>query len=183
MESTSIEVRRQAQELGRFSAEEIHTLLDAAFLLPTDEFKFAGESNWAKLSTFSCLGPTSSLATRIRTAVAKATRPASQFLGDVSARTGKLAESQKDALLQVSQRVLVDYLPQLREKTLGELSTWQRSTSSALGDEVFLRKLFGAVYDTIPKPIYRFVSEEQFVGFCFKHRQRLLGATGGKIQE
>jgi len=180
MESPSIEVRRQTQELGTFSSDEIHTLLDAEFLLATDEFKFAGESNWAKLSTFAGLTPARSFASRIRTAVAKATKPASQFLGEVSAKTGQLAETQKDALMQVSQRVLLDYLPQLREKTLGQLSTWQRSTSSALSDEVFLRKLFGAVYDTIPKPIYRFVSEEQFVSFCFKHRQRLLGATGKK---
>jgi hypothetical protein len=49
-----------------------------------------------------------------------------------------------------------------------------KSTSTALRDEVFLRKLFGAVYDTLPKPIYRFVSEEAFLTFCFKHQRRLL---------
>ena len=49
-------------------------------------------------------------------------------------------------------------------------------TGVALRDDELLRKVFGAVYDTLPKPVRRFVGEETFIEFCFKHRQRLLGS-------
>jgi hypothetical protein len=72
-------------------------------------------------------------------------------------------------------RMLNDYLPRLRERAVTGLQALQRPVESALRDEVFLRKLFGAVYDSLPRPVLRFVNEPQFIEFCLKHRQKLLG--------
>jgi hypothetical protein len=38
-----------------------------------------------------------------------------------------------------------------------------------------MRKTFGAVYDCLPKPVYRFVSEAAFIEFCMARRRKLLG--------
>jgi hypothetical protein len=54
------------------------------------------------------------------------------------------------------------------------LARTSRTTQAALKDEEFLRKLFGAVYDCLPKPAKRFVSEPAFLEFCFKHQRKLL---------
>ena len=35
-------------------------------------------------------------------------------------------------------------------------------------------KVFGAAYDCLPKPVSRFVPEQQFIAFCMKHRAQLL---------
>jgi len=45
---------------------------------------------------------------------------------------------------------------------------------AALEDEIFLRKLFGAFYDCLPKAVYRFVSEHAFIDYCLRHRRKLL---------
>jgi hypothetical protein len=37
-----------------------------------------------------------------------------------------------------------------------------------------MRKLFGATYDCLPKPVYRFVSEQAFIEFCMERRRELL---------
>jgi hypothetical protein len=46
---------------------------------------------------------------------------------------------------------------------------------AAMRDDEFMRKLFGATYDCLPKPVYRFVKEEAFIQFCMERRGKLLG--------
>ena len=85
--------------------------------------------------------------------------------------------AQRDGLIAAKERVLEDYVPKLQGTVNRVLTESSRSVDSALQDDVFLRKLFGAVYDLLPRPVCRFVGEEDFIKFCFQHRQRLLRAN------
>jgi hypothetical protein len=173
-----VELQRDGQSLGPLPAREVQALLEARFLLPTDEFRMPGQTGWKPLAQFEESPPTSqtSLAERIKGAVAKATKPAGQFIGQVSIKTAELRNAQNAAISKATQKVLTDYLPSLQEMTVANLSRLQRAGNTALRDEEFLRKLFGAIYDSLPRPVYRFVTEQQFIDFCLRHRQRLLGA-------
>jgi hypothetical protein len=46
-----------------------------------------------------------------------------------------------------------------------------------------MRKLFGAAYDCLPRPVQRFVGEEKFVNFCMQRRQKLLQAPDSTAGE
>lgn len=178
MTQSHVELQRNGQPLGSLPVAEVQALVEARFLLPTDEFRMAGQLDWKALAEFDEKPPGSptSLADRIKAAVAKATKPASQFIGQVATKTTELRNAPHAALSQATQKVLVDYLPSLQEMTRANLSRVQHAGNSALRDEEFLRKLFGAIYDSLPRPIYRFVTEPQFIDFCLRHRRRLLGA-------
>lgn len=92
-----------------------------------------------------------------------------------TAKASSAANRKKSEMSVVVDRMLEDYLPHLTGLVTGALKKTMRSAETALHDEVFLRKLFGAVYDVIPKPIRRFVGEEMFIEFCLRHKQKLLG--------
>lgn len=92
-----------------------------------------------------------------------------------TAKASSAASRKKSEMTVAANRMLEDYLPRLSGLVTGALKKTMRSAETALHDEVFLRKLFGAVYDVIPKPIRRFVNEEMFIGFCLQHKQKLLG--------
>jgi hypothetical protein len=86
-----------------------------------------------------------------------------------------LAQAPRQIVPDVASRLLDDFGPRLRELTQSQLK--ERvvdSTSKALRDEAFLRKMFGAIYDCLPKPIHRFVGEEAFVAYCLRNRRRFL---------
>ncbi|MBI3415609.1 MAG: hypothetical protein HY043_09875 [Verrucomicrobia bacterium] len=76
-----------------------------------------------------------------------------------------------------SNRMLEDFIPALRSLVGTALAKSSQTVEAALRDEALLRKVFGAVYDLLPKPVRRFVSEEVFVEFCLGHRQRLLNKS------
>jgi hypothetical protein len=71
-------------------------------------------------------------------------------------------------------------MPQIRK-----LVTQQMVKSSvtrvrtAVHDNEFMRKVFGATYDCLPKPVHRFVTETAFIEYCTKHRQKILGVHPG----
>lgn len=74
----------------------------------------------------------------------------------------------------VTTMVLEDYLPSIREYVVAAVKQSSRSVGTILRDESFMRKVFGAVYDMLPKPVRRFVSEQDFIAFCLEHQQSLL---------
>lgn len=178
MTQLQVELQRDGQPLGTLPTGEIQALLETRFLRPTDEFRMLGTTAWKALAQFAeqPSAALASLAERIKGAVAKATKPAGQLIGHVSAKTTGLKNAPRAVLSKATQKVLSDYLPQLREMTLENLTRLQRAGHTALRDEEFLRKLFGAIYDSLPRPVYRFVTEQQFINFCLRHRRRLLGA-------
>lgn len=178
MTQAHVELQRDGQPLGSLPVGELQTLLEARFLRPTDEFRMSGQTDWKALAQFQKmpLASPTNLAERIKGAVAKATKPTGQFIDRVTMKTAEWKNAQRAAISKATQTVLDDYLPSLQEMTLANLSRLQCAGHTAMRDEEFLRKLFGAMYDSLPRPIYRFVTEQQFIDFCLRHRHRLLGA-------
>ena len=93
----------------------------------------------------------------------------------VAARLVSMTSRGSTVIGATASRLLEDYVPRIRESVSAALARSAGAIDSKLQDEVFLRKTFGAAYDTLPKPVYRFVSEEAFIEFCFKRRSKLLG--------
>ena len=178
MTQLQVGLLRDGQPLGALPAGEIQALLATRFLRPTDEFRMTGQPAWKPLAQFQeqPLASQTSLAERIKGAVVKATKPAGRFIGQVSTKTAELRDAQHAAISKTTQKVLDDYLPNLQKMTLTQLTRLQRAGHTALRDEQFPRKLFGAIYDSLPRPVYRFVTEQQLLDFCLKHRRPLLGA-------
>ncbi len=82
----------------------------------------------------------------------------------------------KDHLTDSARGTLDSYTPQIRKLVENQLV--QRSVThaqDALHNDDFMRKVFGATCDCLPKPIHRFVAEQAFIEFCLEQRQRLLG--------
>jgi hypothetical protein len=178
MTQLRVELQRDGQPLGTLPVGEIQAVLESRFLRPTDAFRMSETEPWKALAQFPKQPSTApaSLAGRIKVAVAKATRPAGQLISHVSAKTTGLKNAPGTALSKATEKVLGDYLPHLQEMTMESLARLQGAGHTALRDEEFLRKLFGAIYDSLPRPVYRFVTEQQFIDFCLRHRRRLLGA-------
>jgi hypothetical protein len=89
-------------------------------------------------------------------------------------KVSAMASRNKAAVAVAAEQMLEGYLPKLRELVGRNFEQSFHVAKSALRDETFLRRLFGAVYDCLPRPARRFVGEEFFVEFCLKHRRKLL---------
>ncbi len=167
-----IQIARGSLELGVFSREEAGELLAAGFLRPTDSFRTAEGAPWQPLSQIFQAGPEP--AGRLEKVKGAAASVGSQA-AKVTARLVALTSRGRTALVAAASPLLEDYLPRIRESVGVALSNTAGAIDSRLQDEAFLRKLFGATYDTLPKPVRRFVGEESFIKFCFKNRGKLLG--------
>jgi hypothetical protein len=159
--------------LGDHEARE---LLEAGFLRPTDEFWIEHPNQRQPLAALLEQAPerrTNWLA-RAKASVTSVGQTAQSRAARVTASLSSLARKQPATAKASVTLVLEGYLPQVRKTVNEKPSTMVGSTRAALQDETFLRKLFGAVYDCLPKPVYRFVNEATFVEFCLRHRRRLL---------
>ena len=94
--------------------------------------------------------------------------------GHVTSKVSKTILGGPSLVSAVMTKVLDDYAPTLRERIATQMAATVQTTQDALRDEVFLRKLFGAVHDCLPRPVHRFVSEHVFIEYCLKHRNKLL---------
>ncbi|MBI5388026.1 MAG: hypothetical protein HZA90_25460 [Verrucomicrobia bacterium] len=177
MKPQPIHVARGEMEIGVVLVQEAHELLHAGFLLPTDEYWVEAQGKRRPLSELA--SPRSTAATkwfqRAKRATATTQKAMRQTTSSLAAKVFTLAQARRAAVSSTAAAVLDDFIPKLREIVRATLHNAARSTHEALHDEVFLRKLFGAVYDCLPKPVCRFVREDAFVEFCLKHRHRLLG--------
>jgi len=178
MSDPKIHVARGESALGVMSLSEVRALLAAGLFQPTDLFWTAGQADWQPLSQLPPAATPGATATSgIRDSLLSATtffkRTAESAVNAVTSTVG----AQRENLIAAREHVLEDYVPKLQGTVNRVLAESSRSVDSALRDDVFLRKLFGAVYDLLPRPVCRFVGEEDFIQFCFKHRQRLLRTT------
>ncbi len=171
-----LHILRDGQELGVLPAAEALELLQAGFLRGTDEFWTESPGVRQPLTRLLEAKDSSrpDWLARAQSSVSSAGRAIQARALDLTGKVSALARGRKAALAASTARALEGYLPRLRELTTESLGKMARSADSALHDEVFLRKLFGAVYDCLPKAVGRFVSEIAFVEFCLKHRQWLL---------
>jgi len=158
------------------SAAEAGELLAAGLLRPDDEFWTDADPTRRPLKEL--LQPVSAKDTswlvRAKNSATAVGGTIREQAFNVAGKLSILARRNKDAVAIATDRILEDYLPTLRQQVAQHLQKSVDTTKSAVKDEVFMRKLFGAVYDCLPKPVYRFVKEEAFVEFCFKHRRKLL---------
>jgi len=167
---------RRVLELGELPVRDATELLRVEFLLPTDEFWTAASPERHLLSELDNApsGVSSGWLQRARTSVVTATAVVVQGAGHITSKVSATIRGGPALIGTVATKVLEDYAPTLRERVVAQMKTTVQTTQSALRDEVFLRKLFGAVYDCLPKPVYRFVSEPAFIEYCLKHRRKLL---------
>jgi hypothetical protein len=73
-------------------------------------------------------------------------------------------------------RLLDSFTPQIQKLVAHQLVKQSLTrVQAAMRDDGVMRELFGATYDCLPKPVYRFVKEETFIQFCMERRQKILG--------
>jgi len=179
MNPIKVHLVRDGLELGVLPLDAVRTLLTEGFLKPTDEFWAEGMKDREFLSTLeSSLAKAESRSFKALAARAAATTRA--FAGEIAERSTALTRTVTVESATVTNKLLEDSLPWIQTRLLAKLASLGRTSASAMQDEEFLHKLFGALYDCIPKPVYRFVSEQQFIEFCHKHRKQLLGSEPGK---
>ena len=176
MSRPNLHIARNGLILGTLPAGDARELLAAGFLRPTDEFWT--DANPARrpvgeLTAVARSEPPSWLV-RTRRSVANAGAAVKEKASSATKRVSALARRNKVAVAAASDRMLEDYLPRLRECAMNNLEQSLRSAKAALRDEMFLRQMFGVMYDCLPRPVRRFVGEGFFVEFCLKHRRRLL---------
>jgi len=176
-----IHIARDSIELGLFDVSDVEELLANGFLLPSDLFWTRDAREARPLAEFRSSGgsTTRHAAKNIAASVLSAADVLRQKATSVTARLAATVSQRTSEIDGAKNRVLQDFLPRLRSSAGAVLATTSRTVESALRDEPFLRKLFGAVYEVIPRPVQRFVPERTFVEFCLRNRNRLLGKEGG----
>lgn len=177
MSGQKLHIARSGVELGLLSKAEIEDLLRVGFLQPTDECWADLDEHRPPLSSFGINPPEQGgrWLNWVRVKIVTAGDAVRQQAGGVAAKMVTLAQTPRQVLPDAANRLLDDFAPRLRELTQSQLKVRVvDSTGKALRDEVFLRKLFGAIYDCPPKPIYRFVGEEAFIAYCLRNRRRFL---------
>lgn len=178
MKGRDLEIARGDWNLGVIPEDEVRELLVVGFLQPTDLFRAHESHAWAPLSELDISKPSpaedGSLVSRLMP-VAKsligATAEAARAIKDVAAR-------RKDQMGDATGAALESFLPQIRGIVVRVSETPPfRVIKSGVQNDEFMRKLFGAAYDLLPRPVQRFVSEERFIAFCMKHRQKIVGPS------
>jgi len=162
--------------LGVLPATDVDELFTAGFLRATDEFWTDQDPVHRPLNelTSSDSQKDASWLVRAKDSVVAAGGVVRQQASHVANKLSVAVVGNKTLVAAATNRVLEDYLPALRVQVAKKLNESVQTTGAALRDEAFLRKLFGAVYDCLPKPVRRFVQEGAFIEFCLKHRRKLL---------
>ena len=181
--SDEIVIAREELELGRLPVEDAMELIRAGFLLPSDEWWTDHDATRKRLSELAPDDPEaaagwSARARQLATGANEAVRRGMSKVG--RALLGATTKS-RSATKRASDLLLSGYIPRLQGFVRHLLAQeFAIKATSALNDEVFLRKLFGALYDCLPKPVLRFVDEPAFIAFCFERRRELLGEDVAK---
>jgi len=180
MSSEKLHIARGGTELGLLTEAEIKELLRVGFLQPTDECWANLDEERRPLASFGIEAPEQKGRwldwVRVKAVtVGNTVREVREKAGGISSKATSLVKTPGSILPDAAGRLLDDFAPRLRELAQTRLKEKLLDpTSQALRDEVFLRKLFGAIYDCLPKPIHRFVSDEAFIAYCLRNRRRFL---------
>ncbi len=170
-----LRISRQGQELGTLPRREVCALLEAGFLRESDQFSSDGTA-WAPLCSLKSAVPARGASFRLTMLGTAASSKLKNLAAIARANSASLASAAEKSRNAVRETLLQDYLTKLAEPVARHLSVAQQTAASALQNDVFLRKLFGAVYDSLPDAAHRFVDEQQFIDFCIKHKNRLLNS-------
>jgi hypothetical protein len=148
------------------------------FLLPTDVYRAKGMRSWRRLAQLPGAAKLASHSNWLGSAtktMSLATAAAGSMASGVTRKIKQLAVFGSGAVSDSTSKMLNVFLPQIRVSVGKQMV--QKSVSKvkqAVHDEPFMRKVFGAAYDCIPKPVHRFVSEQQFIDYCLQNRRKLL---------
>jgi hypothetical protein len=174
--SPRFEIARKRTRLGVLSEDEIHELLECGFLLPTDFFRPERARKWKPLKELAPqTGLSNSLFKTARNTVSSAAAVMSSATSSVRKQVLTLAGVGKTTVTHSAERILNQFMPQIQKVVARQLAIGSTKVVEAVHDDEFMKKFFGAVYDCLPKPVYRFVQEQQFLQFCLDHRRKLLG--------
>jgi hypothetical protein len=168
----SLFIARDGVELGSLSGADARALLQAGFLKPTDDFWRQGMKDWRPLAELEAEGPKP---TQPAWNVRERVRAVAGDAGRLARKLKEVAQSGSISVTKTRERVLEDFLPQLRLLVATRLKQAALNVDATLKDEELMKKVFGAVFDCLPKPVRRFVAEDQFVKFCMKHKEALVG--------
>jgi hypothetical protein len=175
----SLHVARDGIELGVMTEEEIRELLRVGFLRLTDSYRTEGTEDWKPLSVFesdSGVRERSALLAKAREKISAATGSVTQGATGLTRKLQSLANAKKEKLTDATQQILEDFTPQIQKLVSNQLVANSLTKAQAtVHDDEMMRKIFGAVYDCLPKPVYRFVTETAFIEFCMERRGKLLG--------
>lgn len=181
MPEPMVHIARDEVELGAFPLAEARELLDAGFFQPADDAWAHGMAGWEPLrETITKLTAAGEdwrdkLVVGAEALSRVVGRRVGRLVGNVKAQ----AAQGRDAVAIGRQLALEHYLPQLQQRLAEHLRHKPVALAqAAVRDATLTRKLFGAFYECLPKPVCRFVAEDAFISFCMEHRERLLGTAG-----
>lgn len=176
-------IARVESELGILTDSEAVEMLRAGFLSPADLCRREGTTDWRPLAELQIAaeakpGSTLKLAQQKLAATGGAAlAQAAQF----SQKIKSVVARGKTQMTDSASRMLDSYTPQIQNLVANQLVRQSVTrTQAALQDDAFMRKVFGATYDCLPRPVCRFVSEEAFIQFCLERRSKLLGTGTGR---
>ena len=181
-------IARGDADLGTMTEAETAGLLRAGFLLPTDLYWTDGMADWRPLAEFrpepgNQTGPAAWMELA-KQSVVNASEAAVSQAARFTSRLKSLTGAGKSRLTVSTNQMLEAFTPQIQKLVAGQLVEHLKHSvdraQAAIHDDDFMRKVFGATYDCLPKPIYRFVKEEAFIQFCMERRQKLFAPSVAK---
>ncbi len=166
-------VSRDALELGSLTRLEARELLHAGFLKPTDVWRSDSLSQWLPLAELCADSPAEPLAKVVQKKLWEARQ---SVVGGARQLTTKLKGliGRGQELTLSSRQMLDAFIPQLKKLVAHQMI--QKPIGSvhlALRNEKFMRAFFGALYDCLPRPVCRFITEPAFIEFCIEQRETL----------
>lgn len=179
MPEKSIRVSRDGIVLGEMTESEATELLQIGLLRPDDRYCTDGLNEWKPLGELpvpSQASPgTAGWAGQARRTFSAARSAVINTTGEWADKARSLAGATQAGAASVTEKLLSGFIPQIRKIVSGLAQTKPfAALRSGVNDDQLMLKFFGAAYDCLPKPVCRFVSEQQFIAFCVKHRAQLL---------
>lgn len=177
-----IYIARGEAELGILTDAETVELLRAGFLLSTDHYWTGGMPDWKSLAEFKPEpegeNRPAALMKLAKQTVKSAGEAAVSRAAQLTSRLKSVTGSGRSQLSAATNQMLDSFTPQIQKVVSNQLVGHSLTRlQAAMHDDEFMRKLFGATYDCLPKPIHRFITEQAFIEFCLDRRQKLVGST------
>jgi hypothetical protein len=183
-----LHIARGEVDLGILTEAETIELLHAGYLLPSDLFWTEGMKDWKLLAEFK-LGAEektspAALMKLAKQKVKSAGEVAVSQAARLTSRLKSVTGAGRSRWTVPANQMLEAFTPQIQKLVSSQLMKHSVArVQAAIHDDEFMRKLFGATYDFLPKPVYRFVKEEAFIQFCMERRQKLLAPSPAEKQD
>ena len=183
MPEPEVQILRDGEVLGSLPKDDAVELLRLGFFRAADHYLSANMEESRPLSELAAAAagterssPQASWIERARQTVADTTTTLAQSARETAGRLRSLAAGTPPALTRTTNKLLEGYLPQIRAAVIRVTASRPiQAIRAGVHDDEMMRKTFGAVYDCLPRPVSRFVSEERFIAFCLERRNGLLG--------